>query len=371
MSSPTLPKRQKTEKDNDNDAEKTMTVVNTPTPSAAAASSTGGHGDSSENSDSFCFSDSANLEDVRKLLLKLFKDRNWDQFHTPRNVLLDLVAEVGELAEIFQWKGEVKEGIPEMTEGERKHVGEELSDVLLCLIDLSHRCRIDLTKAVLDKISSIAKKYPKDKAYGRTNKYTDYQLFSYSDQAHKEYIVIMSNPTSPKRLKTETENRNTNDVEKTGVGVKADIVDNIDNTLSASAAADGGGETESSGSFRFSDSTSLEDLRKLSMEFIKERNWDQFHSPRNVLLALVGEVGELAEIFQWKGEVSEGLPELTEGEREHVGQELSDVLLYLLDLSQRCHIDLPKAVLKKMAANAKKYPKDRAYGRANKYTDYQ
>ncbi|KAH9525540.1 dCTP pyrophosphatase 1 [Bulinus truncatus] len=122
--------------------------------------------------------------------------------------------------------------------------------------------------------------------------------------------------------------------------------------------------------FTFSD-LSLEDIRKMNEKFIKERNWDQFHSPRNVLLAMVGEMGELSEIFQWKGEVSEGLPELTEDERNHVGEEISDILLYLVDFACRCHIDLPKALIAKVAANAKKYPVDKAYGQANKYTDYQ
>ncbi|KAK7487911.1 hypothetical protein BaRGS_00020812 [Batillaria attramentaria] len=107
----------------------------------------------------------------------------------------------------------------------------------------------------------------------------------------------------------------------------------------------------------------------MQVDFIDKRNWDQFHSPRNVLLALVGEVGELAEIFQWKGEVTEGLPELTEKERDHVGQEMSDVLLYLVDLANKCHVDLPSAVLAKMEQNGRKYPLDKAYGRADKYTD--
>ena len=78
--------------------------------------------------------------------------------------------------------------------------------------------------------------------------------------------------------------------------------------------------------------------------------------------------------FQWT-HTSSKFPfpplELTEKERVHVGQELSDVLLYLIDMAQRCRIDLPKAVLDKMASNAKKYPVDKSYGKSNKYTDYQ
>lgn len=63
--------------------------------------------------------------------------------------------------------------------------------------------------------------------------------------------------------------------------------------------------------------------------------------------------------------------ELSQAEREHVGQEISDVLLYLIDLASRCHVDLPVAVASKIAANSQKYPVDKAYGKANKYTDYE
>ncbi|KAK7088772.1 dCTP pyrophosphatase 1-like [Littorina saxatilis] len=121
--------------------------------------------------------------------------------------------------------------------------------------------------------------------------------------------------------------------------------------------------------FKFTEGLTFEQLRAKQVHFIDERNWDQFHSPRNVLLAMVGEVGELAEIFQWKGEVTEGVPELTAKEKDHLGQEMSDVLLYLVDLANKCHVDLPSAVLAKMQHNAKKYPKDKAFGRADKYTD--
>lgn len=72
--------------------------------------------------------------------------------------------------------------------------------------------------------------------------------------------------------------------------------------------------------------------------------------------AQVGEVGELSEIFQWKGEVPKGLPGWKEEERTHVGEELSDVLLYLVRLSDMCGIDLAKAALRKIELNALKYP---------------
>ncbi|KAI3418589.1 MazG domain-containing protein [Psidium guajava] len=97
-------------------------------------------------------------------------------------------------------------------------------------------------------------------------------------------------------------------------------------------------------------------LRQKMADFAKERDWDQFHSPRNLLLALVGEVGELSEIFQWKGEVPKGLPDWKEEERVHLGEELSDVLLYLVQLSDVCGIDLGRAALRKVELNALKYP---------------
>ncbi|KAJ8449695.1 hypothetical protein Cgig2_001351 [Carnegiea gigantea] len=105
------------------------------------------------------------------------------------------------------------------------------------------------------------------------------------------------------------------------------------------------------------ESVSLDDLKAKMAEFAKERDWDQFHTPRNLLLALVGEVGELSEIFQWKGEVPRGLPGWGEEEKQHLGEELSDVLLYLVRLSDICGVDLSKAALRKLELNALKYPR--------------
>ncbi|KAE8723817.1 dCTP pyrophosphatase 1 [Hibiscus syriacus] len=113
---------------------------------------------------------------------------------------------------------------------------------------------------------------------------------------------------------------------------------------------------------------SLEELKKRMAEFAKERDWDQFHSPRNLLLALVGEVGELSEIFQWRGEVERGLPDWKDEEKQHLGEELSDVLLYLVRLSDICGVDLGKAALRKMELNAIKYPVGICKGSSKKHT---
>lgn len=131
------------------------------------------------------------------------------------------------------------------------------------------------------------------------------------------------------------------------------------------------GHGEPAERFRFTPEPSLEDIRRMQAEFTDERDWNQFHQPRNLLLALVGEVGEVSELFQWRGEVAEGLPGWTEAEREHLSQELSDVLIYLVELAEKCRVDLPRAVLRKMALNRLKYPASKVHGSAKKYTEYQ
>ena len=122
--------------------------------------------------------------------------------------------------------------------------------------------------------------------------------------------------------------------------------------------------------FSFSAEPSLEHIRRLQAEFTAERDWSQFHQPRNLLLALVGEVGELAELFQWRGEVAEGLPDWSDADREKVSQELSDVCIYLVELAEKCRVDLPQAVLQKMELNRRKYPASKVHGSAKKYTEY-
>ncbi|CAA0826592.1 Unknown protein [Striga hermonthica] len=113
----------------------------------------------------------------------------------------------------------------------------------------------------------------------------------------------------------------------------------------------------------------LDLLKKKMDDFAKERDWEKFHSPRNLLLALVGEIGELSEIFQWKGEVPKGLPDWKEEEKVHLGEELSDVLLYLIRLSDICGIDLDKAALRKIELNGVKYPVCPSKGAADQSKD--
>eukprot|EP01122_Echinamoeba_exundans_P006512 TRINITY_DN1851_c0_g1_i1.p1 TRINITY_DN1851_c0_g1~~TRINITY_DN1851_c0_g1_i1.p1 ORF type:complete len:162 (+),score=11.60 TRINITY_DN1851_c0_g1_i1:57-488(+) len=122
----------------------------------------------------------------------------------------------------------------------------------------------------------------------------------------------------------------------------------------------------------FDNSVTLESLRNALKSFARERDWEQYHTPRNLALALVGEVGELCEIFQWRAdaELSPGLPGWSPADKEHLGEELSDVLLYLIRLADRCQIDLAKAATSKIQKNASKYPSHKAKGSRDKYTQF-
>lgn len=117
----------------------------------------------------------------------------------------------------------------------------------------------------------------------------------------------------------------------------------------------------------------FDEITTILRRFAQERDWDQYHTPRNLILALVGEVGELAEIFQWRHDASTpvGLHGWVENDRVHVGEEMADCLLYLLRLADRCEVDIRRAVLDKLAKNAAKYPKELVQGSSAKYTAYQ
>jgi dCTP diphosphatase len=109
----------------------------------------------------------------------------------------------------------------------------------------------------------------------------------------------------------------------------------------------------------------LEQLRAQLEKFAAERDWDQFHNPKNLAMALTGEVGELVEHFQWLTfEEASNLPVAT---REEVALEAADVLLFLLRLCDKLGIDLADAARRKLALNARKYPVHKARGRATKY----
>ncbi|MCW5610219.1 MAG: nucleotide pyrophosphohydrolase [Rubrivivax sp.] len=111
-----------------------------------------------------------------------------------------------------------------------------------------------------------------------------------------------------------------------------------------------------------------EDLRSLTLalrEFARARDWDQFHAPKNLAMALTVEAAELMEHFQWlDGPQSE---QLSEAQREAVALEAADVLLYLLRLADRLGIDLGAVAARKLAINESRYPVEKARGKHLKH----
>lgn len=113
----------------------------------------------------------------------------------------------------------------------------------------------------------------------------------------------------------------------------------------------------------------LDDLKHSLRQFAQERDWEQFHSPKNLSMALIAEAAELLEHFQWLTEgQSADLPEQT---HQQVKEELADVLVYLVRIADKLNIDLLAAAEEKLQINARKYPVDKARGRADKYTAYE
>jgi NTP pyrophosphatase (non-canonical NTP hydrolase) len=112
----------------------------------------------------------------------------------------------------------------------------------------------------------------------------------------------------------------------------------------------------------------IEGLQERIRQFAAEREWDQFHSPKNLAMALSVEASELVEEFQWLTE--EQSRNLDAERRERVRLEAADVFIYLLRIADKLGIDLVAAAADKMVLNERKYPADRVRGDARKYTEY-
>ena len=113
--------------------------------------------------------------------------------------------------------------------------------------------------------------------------------------------------------------------------------------------------------------TTIQQLKDSVMDFIKEREWQPFHDPKNVAMALASEVGELLDLFRWvKSDQAFKLLE----DQETLGsvrEELADIAMFIFDFATICDIDLTEAVNEKMRLNAKRYPIEKARGIAKKY----
>jgi dCTP diphosphatase len=109
----------------------------------------------------------------------------------------------------------------------------------------------------------------------------------------------------------------------------------------------------------------IDDIANRLKKFTQEREWDQYHSPKNLAISLAVEAGELLEIFQWLPEN----PPYDETVYKKASEEIADILIYAIMFSRKMDIDIEKAVFDKIALNGRKYPVDKAKGFAKKYDE--
>lgn len=115
--------------------------------------------------------------------------------------------------------------------------------------------------------------------------------------------------------------------------------------------------------------TTLADLKTRVLDFVQARDWEQFHSPKNLSMALAAESGELMEHFLWSTPEESKAVAADPAKRGKIADELADVVIYALEFANITGLDLAAAIETKMAANAQKYPIEKARGRSDKYTE--
>ena len=115
----------------------------------------------------------------------------------------------------------------------------------------------------------------------------------------------------------------------------------------------------------------LKYLSERLSEFARDRDWDQFHSVRNLILALVGEAGELAAEVQWVSDADMESYLADPNKRSAIASEMADILNYLVRLADKLNVDLVVEALKKIDLNENRYPAEKARGSSAKYTAYE
>ncbi len=116
-------------------------------------------------------------------------------------------------------------------------------------------------------------------------------------------------------------------------------------------------------------STTVAEIKARVLAFARERDWEQFHAPKNLSMALAAEAGELMEHFLWATPEASRTIALDAVKRKKIEEELADVVIYALEFANMTGMDVAAVIEAKMAANAAKYPVEKAKGRSDKYTD--
>lgn len=115
--------------------------------------------------------------------------------------------------------------------------------------------------------------------------------------------------------------------------------------------------------------TTVYELREKVLAFARERDWEKYHNPKNLSMALAGEAAELMEHFLWHDGAESTSAAADPSKAEGIREELADVVIYALEFANTCSIDIADAVADKLRKNAAKYPVEKARGNARKYTE--
>jgi NTP pyrophosphatase (non-canonical NTP hydrolase) len=115
--------------------------------------------------------------------------------------------------------------------------------------------------------------------------------------------------------------------------------------------------------------TTVAELKNRVLAFARERDWEQFHAPKNLSMALAAEAGELMEHFLWATPEESRAVALDPARKAKIAEELADVVIYALEFANATGLDVASSIESKIAANAAKYPVDKARGRSVKYTE--
>jgi dCTP diphosphatase len=115
--------------------------------------------------------------------------------------------------------------------------------------------------------------------------------------------------------------------------------------------------------------TTLAELKERVLAFARERDWEQFHAPKNLSMALAAEAAELMEHFLWASPEESRVVALDPEKRAKIAEELADVVIYSLEFANATGLDISANIEAKIAANARKYPIEKARGRSAKYTE--
>jgi len=270
------------------------------------------------------------------------------KLRNPREEIVKLISLVADLcsAVFSQTSGAELQDVPQL-ESPNEDVKIAMATLLLSLVQMSMCCQINMRKAILTKINLNAKKYPVECCKGKSDKYTNYSDKTGITKTHGQCTIEESPSPSPSRSVHSVSSMS----DITHVTQMRAFEEDQQQDSASDDDEDCADKTTTWSDNYYSESNkdtySVEGMARILAKFASERDWIQFHKPRNICLALLGELGELAECFQWRSDAmcKDGCKFETDVEKDRVQQELADCTIYLIRLATQCNVDLGKMCL--------------------------